>query len=193
MRQRVLLIVGAWLLWLLSLQPPLFAQEGDGPPPWDEPALVKMAELGLDGPTVVRQLKKRSWKFEVDEGLLSRLKKAGLPDEALEFLRKSARPQGEGVAENLMVWAARDSEYHEASLHSELWIIRENGIHTPLKQAAHILRRIDRPYMDTPLQPMHPLDLLRSHILQIGMQGVISAKCKAKGAGPRAKQAIESQ
>lgn len=119
MRQITLLALG---IIFFSLPLPALSQQASNSPPYDEAALVKMAELGLDGQVVIGQLKNRSWNFEVNDALLNRLKTAGMPSAALEFLRTSARPQAEGVAENLQVWVKRDSEYQEASLHSELWI-----------------------------------------------------------------------
>jgi hypothetical protein len=119
MRQITLLALG---ILFFSLQRPALAQQASSPPPYDEAALVKMAELGLDGQVVIGQLKNRSWNFEVNDALLNRLRTAGMPSAALDFLRTSSRPQAKGVAENLQVWVTRDSQYQEASLHSELWI-----------------------------------------------------------------------
>ena len=47
----------------------------------------------------------------------------------------------------------------------KLWIIREDRIHTPAEQTAHVCFGIDSPHMHTSLQAMDALNLLRRDIL----------------------------
>ena len=60
-----------------------------------------------------------------------------------------------------------------ANLHRQLRIVREDRIHTPMEEPAHILRLVHGPYMDAALQTVHALNLLGGDIAQIGMQCLI--------------------
>jgi hypothetical protein len=57
--------------------------------PLDEKDIVRMIDLGLDGPKIIANLQKEGITFVADDAVLDRLKKAGASDAVIESVRKA--------------------------------------------------------------------------------------------------------
>jgi len=92
-------IIAVLTLGLILSAGLLIAAQPASAKPLSEADLVKLVELGIDGPVIVAKVKKDGIAFNVDEAVLNRLKAGGASREVLESVQQESRtkPNDQGA------------------------------------------------------------------------------------------------